>query len=526
MIILVRGKMVKHTEGLNIRENKNSRSRESVLVLNVDQNGKILRFNKECERISGINKKEALNRRFFDFLIPEHYSDQWEEIFDYARQHKPLNDLELPILTQRGREIMVSWSGFPTNNATGLFERIDLIGKLVPQKNNTIGFSSELIKKQVINKADGEYLTEVDKNSGRELFKFGNKRLVLKMGGYTRSKDSNNQVKTKIPSKKAKKQKNLKKDIFNKKVKIETEKLTENHKDLPKDYNDVKKTIKKLEMMNAELEKKNEKLEKKLAILKTHLDNEKTKQKKWKKTYNPVVKKTAILFNSGTHFLFDCIGGSRKKENFERILYELDERKNLLDNLESQIVDDRRNLADSRSEFCKWREKLELLEDEIERRRMEVVEQEKMLNRHVTSSFTRGIYNESASEVNDEISSDASNSDIETIEQHDFLDKTGQCTAIIQRGILKHITDSFAELIGFETNEIMNKSLFDFISPEGLSGLEKYYLNRLKGRDSCTYETVFSTKNNGKILVEVSIKPTTYDGKKAEIAIIKELENK
>ena len=518
--------MVKPTERLDVRENKNSRSRESILVLNVDQNGKILRFNKECERILGISKKEVLNRQFFDFLIPERYSNQWEKIFDYARQHKPLNDLELPILTQHGREIMVSWSGFPTNNAAGLFESIGLMGKLVPQKDNVNGFSSEHVEKQVANKAGGEHLAKKDKNSSRVLCKFGNKKVVLKKDGHTRSKDFHGDVKTKILSKKAKKQKNLKKDIRSKKVKVETEKLTEEHKEPLKDYNDVKKTIKKLEMINAELEKENKKLGKNLSILQTRLVNEKTKQQKRDKTYNPRVKKTAILFNRGTHFLFDCIGGSRKKEEFERMMYELDERKNLLDDLESQIVDDKRNLVDSRSEFCKWREKLELLEDEIERRRMEVVEQEKMLNERVTSSLARGIYNESASEVDGEISSDVSGSDIETIEHHNVLDKTAQCAAIIQRGILKQINDSFAELIGFETDEIMNKSLFDFIAPEGLAGLEKYYLNRLKGCDSYTYGTVFSTKDNGKILVDVSIKPTTYDGKKAEIAIIKELENK
>ena len=526
MIILLRGKMVKPTEGLNVMENKNSRSRESVLVLDVDQNGKILRFNKECERILGISKKEVLNRRLFDFLIPECYSNQWEKIFDYARQHKPLNDLELPILTQHGQEVMVSWSGFPTNNAAGLFESIGLIGKLVPQKDNVNGFSSEHVKKQVANEADVGYLAKKGKNIGRVLCKFGNKKVVLKKDGHTRSKDFHGDVKTKIPSKKAKKQKNLKKDIHSKKVKFETEKLTEKHKEPLKDYNDVKKTIKKLEMINAELEKENKKLGKNLSILKTRLANEKTKQQKRDKTYDPMVKKNAILFNRGTHFLFDCIGGSRKKEEFERMMYELDERKNLLDDLESQIVDDRRNLADSRSEFCRWKEKLELLEDEIERRRVEVVEQEKMLNERVTSSLTRGIHNESASGVDGEISSDVSSSDIETIEHHNVLDKTAQCAAIIQRGILKQINDSFAELIGFETDEIMNKSLFDFIAPEGLAGLEKYYLNRLKGCDGYTYGTVFSTKDNGKILVEVSIKPTTYDGKKAEIAIIKELENK
>ena len=68
--------------------------------------------------------------------------------------------------------------------------------------------------------------------------------------------------------------------------------------------------------------------------------------------------------------------------------------------------------------------------------------------------------------------------------------------------------------------------MFNFIAPEGLVDLEKYYLGRLKGSNKYTYETVFSTKDNSKIMVEVSIKPTTYNGKKAEIAIIKELKNK
>ena len=518
--------MVKPTERLNVRKNKNSRSRENVLVMNVDQNGKILRFNKECERILDISKKEVLNRRFFDLLMPESYSDQWEEIFDYARQHTPINNLELPILTSHGREIMVSWSGFPTNNAAGLFENIDLIGKLVPQMDNVNGFSGEHVKKQVANKTDGRCLAKKGKDSGRALCKIGNKKVVLKKGGHSRSKDFHGDAKTEIHSKKAKKQKNLKKDIRRKKVKDATENLKEKYEELLKDYYDVKKTIKKLEMINVKLEKENKKLGKNLSILQTRLSNDETKQKTLDKTYDPTVKKNAILFNRGTRFLFDCVGGRRKKEEFERMMYELDERKSLLDDLESQIIDDRRNLADRRSEFCRWKEKLELLEDEIEKRRVEVVEQEKMLNERVTSSLAMGIHNELTSEVNGEVSSDVRSSDIETIEHHNVLDKTVQCAAIIQRGILKQINDSFAELIGFETDEIMNKSLFDFIALEGLADLEKYYLNRLKGCDSYTYGTVFSTKDNGKIIVEVSIKPTTYDGKKAEIAIIKELENK
>jgi len=518
--------MVKPTERLNIGKNKNSRRRGNVLVLNVDQNGKILRFNKECERILDISKKEVLNRRFFDLLMPESYSDQWEEIFNQARKHTRINDLELPILTSHGKEIMVSWSGFPTNNAGGLFENIDLIGKLVSQKDNVNGFSGEHIKKQVVDRTGGEYLAKKDNDSGRKLCKIGNKKVVLKKGGHSRSKDLHDDVKTKTHSKKTKKKKNLKKDINSKKVKVEPKDFKEKHKDLLKDYYYFKKKIKKLEMINVKLEEENKKLGKNLSILQTCLSNDETKEKTLDKTHDPMVKKNAILFNRGTRFLFDCIGGRRKKEEFERMMHELDERKSLLDDLESKIVDDKRSLADSRSEFCRWKEKLELLEDEIEKRRVEVVEQEKMLNERITSSLSMGIHNELASELNGEVSSDVRSSDIEIIEHHNVLDKTSQCAAIIQRGILKQINDSFAELIGFETDEIMNKSLFDFIAPEGLVDLENYYLNRLKGCDSYTYGTVFSTKDSGKIIVEVSIKPTIYDGKKAEIAIIKELENK
>jgi hypothetical protein len=42
----------------------------------------------------------------------------------------------------------------------------------------------------------------------------------------------------------------------------------------------------------------------------------------------------------------------------------------------------------------------------------------------------------------------------------------------------------------------------------------------LKGENVSAYKTVFSTKDNNKISVEISIKQTIYNGEKAEIAII------
>jgi hypothetical protein len=74
-------------------------------------------------------------------------------------------------------------------------------------------------------------------------------------------------------------------------------------------------------------------------------------------------------------------------------------------------------------------------------------------------------------------------------------------------------------------DEIVEKSYFDFIALEGLADVEKYYLDRLKGDSVSVYRTVFSTKDDIKIPVEVSIKQTIYNGEKAEIAIITCLES-
>jgi hypothetical protein len=63
----------------------------------------------------------------------------------------------------------------------------------------------------------------------------------------------------------------------------------------------------------------------------------------------------------------------------------------------------------------------------------------------------------------------------------------------------------------------------DLIAQDGLADIEKYYLERLKGEDITVYRTVFSTKDNNKIAVEVNIKQTLYNGEKAEIAIITNL---
>jgi PAS domain S-box-containing protein len=252
---------------------------------------------------------------------------------------------------------------------------------------------------------------------------------------------------------------------------------------------DINKTIRNFE-------KRNEELEEEYRRLTTALENVRAISDK---------KRTKGSFNRRLYRLFDYLGGKIKKEEIEKMMQELDERKVMLNNLESQLLGEKENFNETRNDLCIWREKLEFLEKEIEKRRNEIVNLDKMFKGHSVSSVDEG-----AERI---------------MEHHDILDKIPECAAVVQRGILKQINGSFAELLGYGMEEILGKSLFDFVVPEWLSEIERYYLNRLKGSNSSSYETVFLTKDNNEIAVEVSTRPTTFNGEKAEIAVIKRLEN-
>jgi len=174
-----------------------------------------------------------------------------------------------------------------------------------------------------------------------------------------------------------------------------------------------------------------------------------------------------------------------------------------------KLAEDRKNLDKRIAEFGKYKEKLIELETEIEKRRNNVIEHEKSLRENILAK-------------NSSLTKDANIN----LEETPNFDEILQSAAIIRRGILKQINRSFAELVGFKTDEILNRDFLDLVAPEGLANIEQYYLNRLKGIGDSTYNTIFSTKNKDKISVRINIKPTYYKGEKAEIATVNKIENK
>ena len=117
------------------------------------------------------------------------------------------------------------------------------------------------------------------------------------------------------------------------------------------------------------------------------------------------------------------------------------------------------------------------------------------------------------------------NIDVEEVDFTEFLNKS-DAVAIVQRGILKQVNNSLADMLGYNIEEIADRRLFDFVDQEGFEGIEKYYRDRLKGNDSSSYESIFLTKDNNKIWVNVNIKSSYLNGEKTDIMVVKKLDNK
>jgi PAS domain S-box-containing protein len=146
-------------------------------------------------------------------------------------------------------------------------------------------------------------------------------------------------------------------------------------------------------------------------------------------------------------------------------------------------------------EFCLWKDKLKAIEENIERRQA-LLESEP-----------------NSPPVQRELDHD----DAQT---QDYLSALAEGAVIIQRGIIKKANTLFASLVGYDVQELVEKSLFDFIALEGLGRIEQYYLDRLKGESLDGYSTVFLKKDHTPVSVDVQIKTIRCNGETAEVLLV------
>ena len=489
------------------------------IILSLNLNEEIIQFNKDGEQLTGYLREEVLDKKLSDVLVPEESTKQWKEILDSIRKTMWIDNFVLPIKTKNNQTYMITWTGFLVKDEKGMVKDICIFGK--PLK-------TEIISKQLSN-ISSETASQPKEPDPQP-------RVPNNFSDKVVSKEQHQQQTQELPM-----THNVKKILFAKEKKpVEQSTNTRIQDQFIKPLVTMGKlvegTSQKLDLMNkslsdlsdkyetiaqrvAELEKKDRRWEKKHKDHEKHLksveeDNRQSAESPQHSDLEKTVSAEQQPAEEKHTFFSDPFGYKRHSKDLTLKKQQVELRIKELEAFEAQLMKEQDIFNARVEEFSRWRDKLMLLESAIETRRQELMKQEDfvLVERTKSPETQETLVPEPASQKR--TGPAIPHYDDET------LDKIPESAAIIQRGILKQINSPFLELVGYTTDDIVEKSFFDFIALEGLADVEKYYLDRLKGDSVTVYKTVFSTKDDKKIPVKVNIRQTIYNGEKAEIVII------
>ena len=99
-----------------------------ALVVVLDLEGRIIRFNRACEKISGYSFNEVKGRPFWDFLLLPDEIDGVQEVFDELQTGNFPNQHENYWVAKDGSRRLISWSNTVLINDKGSVEYVIAIG--------------------------------------------------------------------------------------------------------------------------------------------------------------------------------------------------------------------------------------------------------------------------------------------------------------------------------------------------------------------------------------------------------------
>ena len=96
--------------------------------------------------------------------------------------------------------------------------------------------------------------------------------------------------------------------------------------------------------------------------------------------------------------------------------------------------------------------------------------------------------------------------------------------AIIQDRLLKYVNRHLAEMTGYTTEELIDSPFGIYIHPDELPNMVNIYLRRMSSREvQSRCESIIRNKTGNKIFVEISAIKITYQGKPADLVLIRYL---
>ncbi len=81
-----------------------------AIVIVLETGGKIMKFNRKCEEITGFKEKEVVGKSIWDFLKPNKEESDMNDVFEILLNTILTSSFESPLITGDGKEIYVLWN--------------------------------------------------------------------------------------------------------------------------------------------------------------------------------------------------------------------------------------------------------------------------------------------------------------------------------------------------------------------------------------------------------------------------------
>ncbi|MFH0789357.1 MAG: DUF3365 domain-containing protein [Pseudomonadota bacterium] len=163
-----------------------------MIILVLDPEGKILRFNPYLEKISGYSIDEVIGKDWFETFLPERDRGDLRELFLKAVGDIQTRGNVSPIVTKGGEERTIEWYDKTIKNAQGSVIGLISIGQDITERRR--GEEALLESKaQLSNALEMAHLGHWEYDVGQDLFTFNDqfykifRTTVEQVGGYTMS---------------------------------------------------------------------------------------------------------------------------------------------------------------------------------------------------------------------------------------------------------------------------------------------------------------------------------------------------
>ena len=105
-----------------------------------------------------------------------------------------------------------------------------------------------------------------------------------------------------------------------------------------------------------------------------------------------------------------------------------------------------------------------------------------------------------------------------------LVERANDGIAIVQDSLIKYVNPSLVNITGYSPEELINTPIMNYIHPEFLSDVISRYERRMVGETvSPIYETKLVLKNDQTLEIEVNAGIINYQGKPADLAIIRDI---